>query len=69
MNSLFENAYTREQIQSNRYRTDATDIEPNGSWYIAHNGVYHSNRRDKIRVLNDFSSEFQGGSLNKQLQI
>ena len=37
------------------------------SWYVPHHGVYHPQKPDKIRVVFDCSSEFQGRSLNKEL--
>ena len=58
MNNLFEKGYARV------YPTDA---ESNSSWYIPHHRVYHPNKPDKIRVLYDCSSEFQGRGLNKEL--
>ena len=36
-------------------------------WYIPHHGVYHPKKPEKLRVVFDCSSEFQGHSLNRHL--
>ena len=36
-------------------------------WYIPHHGVYHPQKKDKIRVVFDCSAEFRGNVLNSQL--
>ncbi|XP_028395685.1 uncharacterized protein LOC114519713 [Dendronephthya gigantea] len=36
-------------------------------WYIPHHGVYHPKKPEKIRVVFDCSSRFQGTSINDQL--
>ncbi len=36
-------------------------------WYIPHHGVYHPKKPEKIRVVFDCSSRFQGMSINDQL--
>ena len=60
MNSLFEKGYVREFT---------ADIKPNDSWYTPPHGVYHPNKKDKIRVVYECSSEFQGRSLNNNLSV
>ena len=55
MNNLFEKRYAR---------VCPTDAESNSSWCIPRNGVYHPNKPDKMRVVYDCSSEFQGRGLN-----
>ena len=37
------------------------------TWYVPHHRVYHSNKPKKIRVVFDYSVEFNGVSLNKSL--
>ena len=58
MNNLLEKGYAR---------VCPTDAESNSSWCIPHHGVYHPNKRDKIRVVYDCSSQLQGRGLNKEL--
>ena len=36
-------------------------------WFISHHGVYHHQEPDKIRVVFDCSTQFQGISLNNKL--
>ena len=36
-------------------------------WYIPHHGEYHSKKPEKIRVVFDFSAQFQGMSLTSEL--
>ncbi|KAK3719744.1 hypothetical protein QZH41_001948 [Actinostola sp. cb2023] len=36
-------------------------------WYIPHHGVYHPKKPEKIRVVFDCSTKFQGHSLNRHL--
>ena len=36
-------------------------------WYLPHHGVYHPQKRDKIRVVFDCSAEYKGEVLNKHL--
>ena len=57
MDNLFNKGYTSE----------STGIQTSSSCYIPHNGVYHPNTPDKIRVVFDCSNEFEGGILNKEL--
>ena len=41
---------------------------PHGKvWYLPHHGVYHPKKPNKIRVVFDCSSKFEGTSLNDQL--
>lgn len=58
MNSLFEWGCTRGCT---------TDAELNDSWYISHHAVDNPNKREKMRMVYDWSTEFQARSLNKQL--
>ena len=44
------------------------DLRPDKlCWYLLHFGVYHPNKKDKIRVLLDAAAESNGVSLNKLL--
>ena len=36
-------------------------------WYIPHHGVYHTNKPGKIRVVFDYSAEFEVRSINQEL--
>ena len=36
-------------------------------WYLPHFGVYHPKKRDQIRVVFDYSAEYQGKFLNREL--
>ena len=45
-----------------------SSLPENGKvWYIPHHGVYHPKKPEKIRVVFDCSSRFQGMSINDQL--
>lgn len=48
-------------------KCNETDTKSQTLWYLPHNGVYHSKKPDKIRVVFDCSSVFRGESLNKNL--
>ena len=48
------------------HASELAGIQPSIYWYIPHHGVYHPHKPDKIRVVFDCSSEFQGRSLNKE---
>ena len=37
------------------------------TWYLPHHGVYHLRKKDKLRVVFDGSSRYQGASLNERL--
>lgn len=41
--------------------------EPGNMWYIPHQGVYHPRKPDKIRVVFDCSSKYEGTALNDHL--
>ena len=52
----------------NRYNKKLTGSATEGKcWYIPHHGVYNENKPDKIRVVYDCSTEYQGRSLNNVL--
>ena len=48
------------------HASELTGVQPSIYWYIPHHGVYHPHKPDKIRVVFDCSSEFQGRSLNQE---
>ena len=58
MNTLMRNRYTKKSTSS------ATEGK---CWYIPHNGVYNENKPNKIRIVFDSSTEYQGRSLNNEL--
>ena len=37
------------------------------TWFILHHGVYHPSKSSKIRVVFDYSAEYNGVSINKKL--
>ena len=37
------------------------------AWYIPHHGVYHPKKLEKLRLVFDCSTDFQGYSLNRHL--
>ena len=45
---------------------DEINVEPGRSWYLSHHAVYHK-QKEKIRVVFDCSSKYQGISLNNSL--
>ena len=57
-----------ESMLRKGYAEPVEDSEgPEGrTWYLAHHGVYHP-RKQKLRIVFDCSSEYQGLSLNKCL--
>ena len=58
MNTLMRNGYAKK----------STDSATEGKcWYIPHHGVYNENKPNKIRVVFDCSTEYQGKSLNNEL--
>ena len=59
MNNLFNKGYSSE----------SPGIQASGSWYIPHHGIYHPHKPNKMWVVFNYSSEFQGRSLNKELHI
>ncbi|XP_053388583.1 uncharacterized protein LOC128551695 [Mercenaria mercenaria] len=49
-------------------RVPESDLNSNKTtWFIPHHGVYHPQKRDKIRVVFDCSATFEGESLNAHL--
>ncbi len=61
MQELIKNGHA-EQVPASE-----VSAENGRLWYIPHHGVYHPQKPDKIRVVFDCSSEFQGVSLNAHL--
>ena len=52
----------------NRYNKKLTGSATEGKcWYIPHHGVYNENKPNKIRIVFDSSTEYQGRSLNNEL--
>ena len=49
------------------YVSESTGIQTSHFWYIPHHSVYYPHKPDKIQVVFDCSSEFQGRGLNKEL--
>ena len=49
-----------------RVPEDQLNIDDGKVWFVPHHGVYHA-KKGKIRIVYDYSAEFQGFSLNSQL--
>ena len=55
-------------LMRNRYAKKSTDSGTEGKcWFIPHHRVYNGNQLEKIRVVFDCSTEYQGRSLNNEL--
>ena len=55
-------------LMRNRYVKKSTGSATKGKcWYIPRHGVYNENKPNKIRVVFDCSTEYQGRSLNNEL--
>ena len=50
-------------------RKSTMTATPEKTWYLPHHGVYHPNKRGKIRVVFDLSAEYKGTCLNKELPL
>ena len=59
MNEIIAKGYARK-VEEN------CDI-PGKQWYIPHHRVYHPKKPEKIRVVFDCSTQYEGTSLNKEL--
>ena len=55
-----------DNLFSKGYAIETTGIQASSSWYIPHHGVF-PHKPEKVRVVLDCKSEFQGRSLNKEL--
>ena len=63
MNKVMDSGYAeRVPEQEARNCTDGKSV-----WCIPHHGVYHPRKPNKIRVVFDCSTQYQGQSLNSQL--
>lgn len=60
MNSLIRNVYAVELTEDNHKHTEGK------IWYIPYHGVYHPVKQ-KLRVVFDCGTSYQGMSLNHQL--
>ena len=60
MENIFDKEYA-EKVPDNELNLDKT------VWYIPHHGVYHPKKPNKIRIVFDCSSEFEGEVLNRHL--
>lgn len=58
---------TIEQGHARKVPEDRLNKDDGRVWYIPHHGVYHKKKPDKIRVVFDCSSKYQGQSLNDVL--
>ncbi|CAC5378733.1 unnamed protein product [Mytilus coruscus] len=59
--------YLLERGYMEHVRKEQFDRNDGRVWYIPHNGVYHSQKPDKISIVFDCSTTYKGVSLNKQL--
>ena len=46
---------------------DELKVEEGKVWYLPHHGIYHPQKKEKIRVVFDCSCEYDGTFLNKEL--
>ena len=66
----FQQQYTEfmQEILEKGYAKESKATPQDGRvWYLLHHGVYHPWKPDKIRIVFDCSSEFNGRSINKEL--
>ncbi|XP_053376587.1 uncharacterized protein LOC128547590 [Mercenaria mercenaria] len=59
-----------KELISNGHAERVPELDLNSNkttWFIPHHGVYHPQKRDKIRVVFDCSATFEGESLNAHL--
>jgi len=69
-NSMYAEQYIQcvEQMLTEGHAEPAHQTAKQGEvYYIPHHGVYHAKKPDKLRVVFDCSSGYQGGSLNDYL--
>ena len=58
------------KIISKWYGKQLDETLQNGRvWYLPHHGVYHQLKSEKIRIIFDWSSEYRGRSINKELLV
>ena len=62
MNDMIKKGYAEKISSLEETRQDGR------IWYLPHHGVYHPQKRDKIRVVFDGSAEYKGEALNKHLE-
>ena len=62
MNDMIKKGYAEKISSLEETRQDGR------IWYLPHHGVYHPQKRDKIRVVFDASAEYKGEALNKHLE-
>ena len=62
MDKVISSGYAEKVPNDNQRATDGKPV-----WYIPHHGVYYPKKPNKIRVLFDFSAQFQVESLNNHL--
>ena len=58
-----------DNVFNKGYASESTGIQASSSWYITHHGIYHPHKPDKIPVVFDCSSEFQGRSLKRNFLV
>ena len=69
-NEEFKADYIRfmEEIIAKGYARKSTmRATPGQTWYLPHQGVYHSNKPGKVRVIFDLSAEYKGTCFNREL--
>lgn len=63
MNTVIQGGYAEKVPTGNEDENE----DNQQVWFIAHHGVYHLKKPNKIRAVFDCSAEFKGESLNKHL--
>ena len=57
-----------EELLLKGYTRESTKSHYDGQvWYLSHHGIYHPNKPNKIRVLHNYSAQYKGRCLNKEL--
>lgn len=69
MKKLLDSRYAEKvlEIPGSEHATSDQARTKHNAWYIPHHGVYHPKKPDKIRVVFDYTAEYESESLNKHL--
>ena len=59
--------FMEDIIQKGYAEKSSQQVQQGKTWFIPHRGFYHPSKPGKIRVLFNFSAEYNGVSINKSL--
>ena len=59
--------FMEDIIQKGYAEKSSQQVQQGKTWFIPHRGLYHPSKPGKIRVLFNFSAEYNGVSINKSL--